>query len=101
LLTESIATAKTSTVKLEQFNVAGKTGTSRKPNDNGRGYKNELFTSFVGYYPAEDPKVLIMVVVDSPRTAESWGSTVAGPIFKTIADESIGYLGLKPVTVTR
>lgn len=95
LLKESIQTAKTSTVTVEGINIAGKTGTSRKPRDDGRGYGTDLYTSFVGYYPAESPKVLMMVVVDSPAIGEAWGSTVAGPIFRAIAKESLGYLGIK------
>lgn len=100
LLATSIETAKTSTVRLEGFRVAGKTGTSRKPRENGRGYDSALFTSFVGYFPAEDPKLLIMVVVDSPGIGEAWGSTVAGPIFTDIAQESISYLGMKPAKIS-
>ncbi|MEB3288159.1 MAG: penicillin-binding protein 2 [Vampirovibrionales bacterium] len=96
LLAKSIREAKTSSVRLEGVEVAGKTGTSRKPKANGRGYENNVYTSFVGYYPAENPKALVMVVIDSPGIGEAWGSTVAGPIFKAIAQESIGYLGLKP-----
>lgn len=94
LLTRSIQDAKTSTVRLEGVEVAGKTGTSRKPNPNGRGYSPNVFTSFVGFFPAKQPKVLMMVVVDSPQMAESWGSTVAGPIFRNIAQETVSYLGL-------
>jgi cell division protein FtsI (penicillin-binding protein 3) len=94
LLTRSIQEAKTSTVRLTRVTVAGKTGTSRKPNANGRGYSPNVFTSFVGFFPAEAPKVLMMVVVDSPQMAEAWGSTVAGPIFHNIAEETVGYLGL-------
>ncbi len=97
LLTESIQSAKTSTVRIEGMEVAGKTGTSRKPKENGRGYEANVFTSFVGYFPAKKPQVLIMVVVDSPQMAEAWGSTVAGPIFKAIAKETISYLGLNTV----
>jgi cell division protein FtsI (penicillin-binding protein 3) len=100
LLTRSIKEAKTSTVRLEGIDVAGKTGTSRKPNPNGRGYSPNVFTSFVGYFPAQSPKVLIMVVVDSPQMAESWGSTVAGPIFKAIAEETVSHMGLRPVKIT-
>ncbi len=96
LLTESIETAKTSTVRLQGFHLAGKTGTSRKPSADGKGYSNDVFTSFVGYFPAENPQVLMMVVVDSPRVGNAWGSTVAGPIFKNIAMQTVGYLGLKP-----
>jgi cell division protein FtsI (penicillin-binding protein 3) len=100
LLTRSIREAKTSTVRLDSVEVAGKTGTSRKPNPNGRGYSPNIFTSFVGFFPAQAPKVLIMVVVDSPQMAESWGSTVAGPIFKNIAEETVSYLGLNASKVT-
>lgn len=96
ILTASIRDAKTSTVRIEGIEVAGKTGTSRKPNT-GRGYSNNLYTSFVGFFPAQHPKVLMMVVVDSPKMAEAWGSTVAGPIFREIAKETISYLGLSTV----
>lgn len=100
LLATSIETASTSTVRLKGFRVAGKTGTSRKPKENGRGYDSTLFTSFVGYFPAEDPRLLVMVVVDSPGIGEAWGSTVAGPIFTAIAEETISYMGMKPVKIT-
>lgn len=99
LLAKSIETAKTSTVRLEGYRLAGKTGTSRKPSDDGRGYSNQVFTSFVGYLPADDPKVLIMVVVDSPGVGNAWGSTVAGPIFHDIATQTVGYLGIKPQVI--
>jgi len=99
LLAQSINDNKTASVRLEGISVAGKTGTSRKPSANGRGYSNELYTSFIGYFPAERPQVLVAVVIDSPHMAESWGSTVAGPIFKAIATETVSYLGLKPVTI--
>jgi cell division protein FtsI (penicillin-binding protein 3) len=101
LLTRSIKEAKTSTVRLDGVDVAGKTGTSRKPNAKGTGYSPDVFTSFVGFFPANSPKVLIMVVVDSPRMAESWGSTVAGPIFRNIAQETVSYLGLNAAKIAR
>lgn len=95
LLEKAINRPKRSTVKIPGLRIAGKTGTSRKPNPNGKGYSTDIFTSFVGFYPAEQPKVLMFVVVDSPKMAQSWGSTVAGPIFKDIAENSLDYLGLK------
>ena len=101
LLTRSIQEAKTSTVRLTGVTVAGKTGTSRKPNANGRGYSPNVFTSFVGFFPAQAPKVLMMVVIDSPQMAEAWGSTVAGPIFRNIAEETVGYLGLNTDKIRR
>lgn len=101
VLTSSIKDAKTSTVRLEGVDVAGKTGTSRRPSTVGKGYSADVFTSFVGFFPAQSPKVLIMVVIDSPKMAESWGSTVAGPIFKNIAQETVSYLGLNADKIAR
>ena len=94
ILVKSISQNKESTVKISGVDLAGKTGTSRKPHQDG-GYSNDLFTSFIGYYPAQKPKALVMVVIDSPKMAESWGSTVAGPIFKQIAESSLPVLGIK------
>lgn len=96
LLATSIANQKTSIVNLKGLHVAGKTGTSRKPREDGRGYSSDLFTSFVGFFPANNPQVLVMVVVDSPRMGNAWGSTVAGPIFKDIGLQTASYLGIKP-----
>ncbi len=98
LLEKSIAKPTRSTVRVKGIRVAGKTGTSRKPNDNGKGYSKDIFTSFVGFYPADHPSVLVFVVVDSPKMAQSWGSTVAGPIFKEIAENSLEHLGLRPLS---
>jgi cell division protein FtsI (penicillin-binding protein 3) len=96
ILVQSIDAPKQSTVRLDGYELAGKTGTSRKPNAQGTGYTNDVYTSFVGYFPARHPEALIMVVIDSPKMGEAWGSTVAGPIFKEIAEETIRYLDIKP-----
>lgn len=97
VLMKSIAKSKTSPYYIADYDLAGKTGTSRKPSDDGRGYSSNLFTSFVGYFPARSPKILIMVVVDSPKVGNAWGATIAGPIFHEVALEAAGYLGIKPV----
>jgi cell division protein FtsI (penicillin-binding protein 3) len=95
MLVNSIAGNEESTVRLNGVSLAGKTGTSRKSKENEAGYTDNLITSFVGYYPAQHPKALVMVLVDNPKMAESWGSTVAGPIFKQIADSSLPILDIK------
>jgi cell division protein FtsI (penicillin-binding protein 3) len=95
LLEKSIAASEAMPANVPMLRVAGKTGTSNKPREGHKGYSNEKFTSFVGFFPANDPQLLIMVVVDSPTTAESWGSTVAAPIFRDIAIESAHYLGIR------
>ena len=52
---------------MDKYNVAAKTGTSRKPLENGTGYSGTMYTSTIGYLPASDPKVLIYVVIDSAK----------------------------------
>ncbi len=97
LLSQSIEASGASAGKIPNYRVAGKTGTSRKPNPNGPGYlQGNVFTSFVGYFPASNPKILIMVVVDNPKGVEIWGSTVAGPVFNTIAEQTARILNIKP-----
>lgn len=83
-------------VKLDNYNIAAKTGTSIKPKENSAGYSNKLYTSIVGYLPASDPKVLIYVLVDSASGGDVWGSTIAAPIFREIASQTARILNLKP-----
>ena len=85
-----------SPAKMDDFYIAAKTGTSRKPNASGTGYSNKLYASMIGYFPATNPKVLLYVVVDSPEGGGIWGSTVAGPIFKEISTELVRILNLNP-----
>lgn len=95
VLTDSINGSK-SPIKMEKYNIAAKTGTSRKPNENGAGYTNKLYTSIVGYMPSSDPEVLIYVIVDSAQGGEIWGSTIAAPIFKEVSTQVVHILNLRP-----
>ena len=95
LLAMSVNNGK-SVIKMDKYNVAAKTGTSRKPLENGVGYSGAMYTSTIGYLPASDPKVLIYVVVDSAKKGPVWGNTVAGPIFKGVAEQTARILDLKP-----
>ena len=74
--------------------IAGKTGTAQKAREDGKGYADgEYIASFAGFFPVEDPEVLILVLVDTP-THSIWGSSVAGPIFKQLAQVAIDRLGI-------
>lgn len=97
LLKNSITNSNAIAGKIPRYYVAGKTGTSRKlRSDNpSRGYSQDIYTSFIGYLPADDPELLIMIVVDSPKGAAAWGNTVAGPVFNSIAIEAARYLNIK------
>lgn len=67
------------------YKVAGKTGTAQKIKPKGKGYWfGHTIASFIGYFPAEDPELLILVVIDDPKTDGRWGNTVAGPVFNEV-----------------
>lgn len=95
ILADSVNCSK-APIKMANYNIAAKTGTSRKPKENSAGYTNKLYTSIVGYLPASNPQVLIYVLVDSASGGDVWGSTVAAPIFKEIAGQTARIMNLKP-----
>jgi membrane peptidoglycan carboxypeptidase len=76
------------------YTIAGKTGTANKL-INGR-YSNETFASFVGFLPSNDPKLTILVVLDSPKGINRFGGPASAPIFKRIAEEALRYLSVPP-----
>ena len=82
LLAKSIQNGNT-VLNLKNYTVAAKTGTSRKQVSSGK----EVYTSAIGYFPASSPRIAIYVVIDSPQTGADWGSTIAAPLFKDIAEE--------------
>jgi cell division protein FtsI (penicillin-binding protein 3) len=80
---------------LEAYRVAGKTGTAQKADPVARGYSDKRIASFAGVVPADDPRLVIYVVVDEPKT-DVYGGLVAAPAFKDIAAASLPYLGVPP-----
>ena len=95
LLVQSVNNGK-STIKSDKYNIAAKTGTSRKPAANGRGYSGAMYTSTIGYFPANDPQVLVYVVIDSAQKGPVWGNTVAGPVFHEVTEQIGRILDIKP-----
>lgn len=67
------------------YKIAGKTGTTHKFKQ--RQYTDDYYTSFVGYFPVEDPHYTCIVVVDDPQGEEHFGGNVAAPLFRKIADK--------------
>ena len=90
-----------SVIKMDNYNVAAKTGTSRKPKENAAGYTPYMYTSTIGYLPASDPQILIYVMVDSAKVGAIWGNTVAGPVFKEVATQTARILNIKPDKIKR
>jgi cell division protein FtsI/penicillin-binding protein 2 len=83
--------------KVEGIKIAGKTGTAQKLVD-GEYSKKYYTSSFIGYFPAENPQIVIAVIIDAPKTGQFYGGKVAAPIFKKIADRMIALKGLLDYT---
>lgn len=69
----------------KEYKIAGKTGTAQKLI--GGRYTQKYYTSFAGYFPADDPKYSAIVVIDSPKGYAAYGGDVSAPVFKEIADK--------------
>jgi len=78
---------------LEHYTVAGKTGTAQKAI--GGAYSNKFYSSFLGFFPADDPQICIYVAMDDPKGTH-YGGQVAAPIFKQIAEKAANYLNIQP-----
>jgi cell division protein FtsI (penicillin-binding protein 3) len=76
------------------YKIAGKTGTAQVPIPGGY-HPNWTIASFIGYAPPEDPAFIVLVKIDEPAV-EPWGSTVAAPVFKTVAEQLFILLGIPP-----
>lgn len=78
------------------FIVAGKTGTAQKVDPNGRGYiKGTYISSFAGFVPANNPRFVIYVAVDSSKKGY-YGSDVAAPIFNRVSESALRIWGVAP-----
>ena len=74
--------------------VAGKTGTAQLIDHRTKRYSRDRFiSSFVGFVPADSPKLAMIVVVYEPK-GQIYGGVVAAPVFKTVADQALSYLNI-------
>lgn len=81
------------------YQVAGKTGTAQKLIDGKYSERNHV-GSFVGFFPATRPRVVISVIVDDghvPNGGQAYGAAVAAPSFKRVGEQLIQYLNIEPV----
>ena len=92
MLRDAVAEGGTGTAAaLAGYDVAGKTGTAQKVSG-GRGYAgNKHVASFIGFVPAQSPKLVVLVAIDEPEGVQ-YGGVVAAPVFKAIAESSLRYL---------
>ena len=80
---------------LDGYTACGKTGTARKLDENGEYSKTRHTASFIGFAPADDPEIAILVIIDEPQ-GKYYGGIVAAPVFKKISQQTLNYLNVPP-----
>ncbi|MDS4013248.1 MAG: penicillin-binding protein 2 [Candidatus Accumulibacter sp.] len=76
------------------YRVAGKTGTAHKL-EGGR-YARKYVSSFVGFAPVSDPRLIVAVMIDEPSSGKHYGGDVAAPVFASVMSNSLRTLGVAP-----
>ncbi|MBA3504383.1 MAG: penicillin-binding protein 2 [Betaproteobacteria bacterium] len=74
------------------YRVAGKTGTAHKLE--GRGYTNKYVSSFVGFAPASNPRLIVAVMIDEPSAGQHYGGVVAAPAFSNVVGSALRMLAV-------
>ena len=90
----SARAARREEAQVAGYTLAGKTGTAEKAIKGGYS-KTDFIASFIGFAPAKDPRLLVAVMVDTPR-GDIYGGTVAAPAFERIMEFALPYLKIPP-----
>ena len=80
--------------QVEGYRIAGKTGTARKPREGVAGYSDQYFATFVGMAPADDPRVVVAVMIDEPWPY--YGGLAAAPVFAEVMEAALLALRVPP-----
>ena len=80
---------------LQGYSVCGKTGTAQKIDKSGTYAKGKYLSSFLGFAPADQPELAVLVIVDEPKK-QDYGGIVAAPAFRQIALDTLSYLNIPP-----
>ena len=87
ILTDVVEEGTGGNARIVNLSVAGKTGTSQKFDfDLGRYSARKVEASFIGFFPAEDPQMVILVMLDEPKI-HRWGGAAAAPVFKEVSEQ--------------
>ena len=88
-----VANGSGRTSYIDGYRVGGKTGTAQKV-ENGRYLSNNYILSFIGFLPADNPKVVVYIAIDNPKGTVQYGGTTVGPISKAVLKDCIKALDI-------
>lgn len=94
LLSQVVTDGTGKPAKVRGYRLVGKTGSAQKV-ENGRYVPGKFIASFVGYLPAGNPRVVILVTVDEPHGTH-WGAVAAAPVFREVARQAMWFLNVPP-----
>jgi membrane peptidoglycan carboxypeptidase len=77
--------------RVRSIRIAGKTGTARRY-ENGKYIENSYTSLFIGFFPATDPQYICLIMMDKPKAKGYYGGVTSGPVFKAIAERTLGKL---------
>lgn len=86
-----VTTNSGSNVYIKGYSIGGKSGTSQKIDENPEG--NTYVSSYCAFYPAEDPEIIMLVMIDEPTNGLYYGSAVAAPVVSEVFTQVLPYLG--------
>lgn len=81
---------------VEGYRGAGKTGTAQKASPGGGYAQGKYIASFVGFAPANDPKIAALIIIDEPQGPVYYGGQIAAPVFNAVVGDALKYLGVAP-----
>lgn len=92
VLEEVVTTNGGSNAYISGFRIGGKSGTAQKLNSDDN---TSYISSFVGFAPADDPQIAVLIIVDTPRDGNIYGSVVAAPAVSEVLKQTLPYIGVE------